>query len=155
VRPRRYHLSSERDRVLGSGPAIIYLIQTLAVESNNNIETITAWPPTLLVMRSFSARQTASRVKLSTFPATTVLDPEIKAALPAYESESVGADDEDHIIVTGADAAAHLLPMRDDFDPALTFRSILLASVLAAFQAVVYQIYQVPSVVGYCSPRTR
>ena len=85
----------------------------------------------------------------------TVLDPEIKAALPAYESETVGVDDEDHIIVTGADAAAHLLPMRDDFDSALTFRSILLASMLAAFQAVVFQIYQVPSVVVHCLPRTR
>lgn len=70
-----------------------------------------------------------------------VLDPEIKAALPTYDT--VELDSEDHIIVTGADAAAHLLPMRDDFDPALTFRSIFLASILTAFQAVVYQIYQV------------
>jgi hypothetical protein len=52
-------------------------------------------------------------------------------------------DDGDHIIVSGADAAAHLLPMRDDQEPALTFRSIFLATILSAFQAVVYQIYQV------------
>jgi hypothetical protein len=50
---------------------------------------------------------------------------------------------EDAIIITGADAAAYLLPMRDDGDPALTFRSLVLASVLACFQSVMYQIYQV------------
>jgi hypothetical protein len=49
----------------------------------------------------------------------------------------------DVVIVTGADAANHLLPLRDDFDPAFTFRSILLASALSCFQAVVYQIYMV------------
>jgi hypothetical protein len=52
-------------------------------------------------------------------------------------------DDEAAIIRTGADASKHLLPLRDDFDPALTFRSIVLATGLAAFQAVMYQIYQV------------
>lgn len=72
-----------------------------------------------------------------------VLEPEIKAALPSYDSAS--DDDDHHIIVTGADAAAHLLPMRDDQEPALTFRSIFLATVLSAFQAVVFQIYQVCS----------
>lgn len=52
-------------------------------------------------------------------------------------------ENEDAIIVSGADAALHLLPLRDDFDSVLTFRSILLASGLACFQAVMYQIYQV------------
>ncbi|KAJ5121340.1 uncharacterized protein N7515_009301 [Penicillium bovifimosum] len=46
------------------------------------------------------------------------------------------------IIVTGADAAIHLLPLRDDFENVLTFRSIVLASALACFQAVMNQIYQ-------------
>ena len=69
------------------------------------------------------------------------LEPEIKAALPSYNSSE--RDDDDIIIVTGADAAAHLLPLRDDFEPALTFRSIFLATILASFQAVVFQIYQV------------
>jgi len=70
-----------------------------------------------------------------------VLEPEIRAVLPSYD---IADDDSDHrIIVTGADAAAHLLPMRDDHDPSLTFRSIFLATILSAFQAVVYQIYQV------------
>ncbi|OQE43112.1 hypothetical protein PENCOP_c003G05068 [Penicillium coprophilum] len=48
----------------------------------------------------------------------------------------------DAIIVTGADAALHLLPLRDDFDNVLTLRSIFLSSGLACFQAVMYQIYQ-------------
>ncbi|KAB8298651.1 hypothetical protein EYC80_000829 [Monilinia laxa] len=48
---------------------------------------------------------------------------------------------DDVIIITGADAAAHLLPLRDDGQPALSFRSIVLATVLSGFQAVMYQIY--------------
>lgn len=47
------------------------------------------------------------------------------------------------IIVTGADAAAHLLPLRDDGDAALTFRGMVLATCLSGFQAVMTQIYQV------------
>jgi hypothetical protein len=60
-----------------------------------------------------------------------------------------GEDDEDDgssdeiIIITGADAARHLLPLRDDFDTALTFRSLVLASGLSCFQAVMSQIYTV------------
>ncbi|OJK01446.1 hypothetical protein ASPACDRAFT_51298 [Aspergillus aculeatus ATCC 16872] len=50
-------------------------------------------------------------------------------------------EDPDAVIITGADAAVHLLPLRDDFDSALTFRSVVLASGLACFQAVMYQIY--------------
>lgn len=54
-------------------------------------------------------------------------------------------DSDDVIIVSGADAAQHLLPLRDDFEPTVTFRSILLASLLACFQAVMNQIYMVSS----------
>lgn len=50
---------------------------------------------------------------------------------------------EDAIIVTGADAAAHLLSLRDDGDPAITFRGIVIATVLSGFQAVINQIYMV------------
>ncbi|KGO36711.1 Oligopeptide transporter OPT superfamily [Penicillium expansum] len=50
-------------------------------------------------------------------------------------------DSADIVIVTGADVAAHLLPMRDDFDPTLTFRAAILGSGLAAFLAVMTQIY--------------
>lgn len=72
--------------------------------------------------------------------------PEITATAPPYDNDSTqekDSDDEDHIIITGADAATHLLPLRDDGDPALTFRSIFLATILACFQAVMYQIYMV------------
>lgn len=64
-------------------------------------------------------------------------------------------DDEDKIIVTGADAANHLLSLRDDGQPALTFRGIVLASGLSAFQAAMSQIYSVSA--SYrcsCSPNT-
>lgn len=76
-------------------------------------------------------------------------DGEITVGAPlTYEgSDTDGVEKErdlrDPIIITGADAAHHLLPMRDDFDPALTFRSMFLATGLAAFQAVMYQIYMV------------
>ncbi|RDW68207.1 OPT oligopeptide transporter-2 [Coleophoma crateriformis] len=73
------------------------------------------------------------------------LDAEIKAVLsvPEYSHDNEkDGDGEDHIIITGADAAAHLLSLRDDFEPALTFRSIVLASGLSGFQSVMYQIYQ-------------
>ncbi|ROV90969.1 hypothetical protein VSDG_07712 [Cytospora chrysosperma] len=52
-----------------------------------------------------------------------------------------GEDSDNVIIITGGDAARHLLPMRDDHDPALTFRGIILASGLSCFQAVLSQIY--------------
>lgn len=53
--------------------------------------------------------------------------------------------DPDAIIVTGTDVALHMLSLRDDFDNSLTFRSVLLASGLACFQAVMNQIYSVTS----------
>ncbi|KAJ5631296.1 OPT oligopeptide transporter [Penicillium longicatenatum] len=63
----------------------------------------------------------------------------------SFGSGEIGGEDDrnsdDVIIVDGVDAANHLLPMRDDGDPALTFRSLILASGLACFQAVMYQIY--------------
>ena len=70
---------------------------------------------------------------------------EIKVAPVESISESYNEKDsssDDIIIVTGADAAAHLLPMRDDGGDALTFRSVFLSTGLCAFQAVMYQIYQ-------------
>jgi hypothetical protein len=73
-------------------------------------------------------------------------DGEIKAApLPLYEGGETEKDNgsEDVIIITGADASKHLLPIRDDFDPALTFRSLFLATLLSGFQAVMTQIYNV------------
>ncbi|KAK3387737.1 OPT oligopeptide transporter [Podospora didyma] len=73
------------------------------------------------------------------------LEPTITPAPPPYDGESDAHDkdniSEEVVIRTGADAAKHLLPMRDDGQPALTFRSIFLATCLAAFQAVMSQIY--------------
>ncbi|KAF8860940.1 OPT superfamily oligopeptide transporter [Acephala macrosclerotiorum] len=75
---------------------------------------------------------------------THVSDFEIKAAPPLDDGEENDSNkgSEDVIIVTGADAALHLLPLRDDHDPALTFRSLFLATILSGFQAVMFQIYQ-------------
>jgi hypothetical protein len=73
---------------------------------------------------------------------------EIQAAPPVYDAESSEEKEDDSdgvIIITGADAAAHLLPLRDDGQPALSFRSIFLATGLSAFQAVMNQIYTVRS----------
>lgn len=50
-------------------------------------------------------------------------------------------------IITGEDASLYLLPIRDDHDPALTFRSIVLATGLSCFQAVMSQIYMVGSTI--------
>ncbi|KAH8646190.1 OPT oligopeptide transporter [Xylariales sp. PMI_506] len=72
-----------------------------------------------------------------------VHDPEITAAPPSDGDN--GEDKDDHsdqvIIITGADASKYLLPTRDDYEPALTFRSLFLATILSGFQAVMNQIY--------------
>jgi hypothetical protein len=73
-----------------------------------------------------------------------VLDKEIEDAPPLDDEDEANKDD-GYIIITGTDAANHLLPMRDDYEPALTFRSLFLATVLSCFQAVMYQIYMVSS----------
>lgn len=72
-------------------------------------------------------------------------DPKIsETSFPSSEDGSESdRDNDDQIIITGADAADHLLPLRDDGDPAITFRSVVLASGLSCFQAVMYQIYMV------------
>lgn len=95
----------------------------------------------------------SEKKRLSTNEDTTVKEkkdgtadsPEITAAAPAYDDDSNPEKDvdEEKIIITGADAAVHLLPLRDDGDPALTFRSVVLATILSCFQAVMYQIYMV------------
>ncbi|KAK7729894.1 hypothetical protein SLS63_005953 [Diaporthe eres] len=77
----------------------------------------------------------------------TLGDDKIKAAPSAGDDGDHDKEEDDSrssdevIIITGADAARHLLPMRDDFDTALTFRSLFLASGLSCFQAVMSQIY--------------
>ncbi|WVQ69693.1 uncharacterized protein L199_007913 [Kwoniella botswanensis] len=49
--------------------------------------------------------------------------------------------EEGHIIRTGRDAADHLLSIRDDDDPSVTFRSMVLGTIMACFQASMTQIY--------------
>jgi hypothetical protein len=71
-----------------------------------------------------------------------VADSEVKAGPPAYDGDDDDPED-DTIIITGADAANHLLPLRDDFERSLTFRSLVLATILSGFQAVMTQIYNV------------
>lgn len=81
--------------------------------------------------------------------ATEVLtddDPVIVTETKSGSNEDSDSGTDDAIIVTGADAAKHLLPMRDDLEPALTFRSLVLATILSAFQAVMYQIYYASTV---------
>jgi hypothetical protein len=69
-----------------------------------------------------------------------------KEDVKSNTNEITGKTDGDSlgsVIITGADVAAHLLPMRDDLDPTLTFRAFVLGSGLAAFLAVMTQIYTV------------
>jgi hypothetical protein len=53
---------------------------------------------------------------------------------------------DDFVIRTGADASKHLLSLRDDEDPVLTFRSAVLGTAFACFQAAMNQIYNVSTV---------
>lgn len=73
-------------------------------------------------------------------------DPVIVTETKSGSSDDSDSGTDDAIIVTGADAAKHLLSLRDDLEPALTFRSLFLATILSAFQAVMYQIYYVSTV---------
>ena len=81
---------------------------------------------------------------------------EINEKKPALvESSTFSSEDKqdgDVVIRTAQDVATHFLSLRDDFDPALTFRSMVLSTGLAAFQAVMYQIYMVSFTVR--APRT-
>lgn len=61
-----------------------------------------------------------------------------------YETEDDSSRDNSRdkaIIITGKDASERLLPLRDDHDPALTFRCVVLATALSCFAAVMAQIY--------------
>lgn len=79
--------------------------------------------------------QTGKNIETSIQAAPALSDADI--------NEKEEEDRDDKIIITGADAALYLLPLRDDADPSLTFRSLFLASGLSCFQAVMYQIYTV------------
>lgn len=66
------------------------------------------------------------------------------------DNDKGSESDPDAIIVTGSDVAKHLLSLRDDGDPSLTFRSMVLATGLSGFQSVMNQIYQVRFVLYCC-----
>lgn len=108
----------------------------------------------------------AEQVRVSVLPKISELPPPVYAAeepvtineKPAHlsrhsnssdlpEKEDVKSDidtgSQDVIIRTGADAANHLLSVRDDGDPSLTVRSMVLGTLVAAFQASLNQIYNV------------
>ena len=70
-------------------------------------------------------------------------DSDLLAQLPQGKFDTTGISDEDVIIRSGADASLHLLSLRDDGDPVLTFRSIVLGTAFACFQAAMNQIYNV------------
>jgi hypothetical protein len=70
-----------------------------------------------------------------------VLVTETKAVRSPDDSGSI--DSRDVIIVSGTDVAVHLLSLRDDGEPSLSFRSIFLGTCLSAFQTVMSQIYNV------------
>ena len=80
---------------------------------------------------------------------TTVKDSEVNENLPPPDF-SDGTGGPEIIIRTGHDAAEYLLPLRDDHEPALTFRSLFLATILSAFQAVMSEIYFVSNHVSLC-----
>jgi hypothetical protein len=71
------------------------------------------------------------------------LDLQTKSTDLAYNDEKTETGEPDVVIVSGQDVSTHLLSLRDDGDSPLTFRSILLATGLSAFAAVMYQIYLV------------
>jgi hypothetical protein len=54
-----------------------------------------------------------------------------------------GCSEDDVVIRSGADASKYLLSLRDDGDPVLTFRSAVLGTAFACFQAAMNQIYNV------------
>lgn len=60
--------------------------------------------------------------------------------------------DENVIIRSGADASKYLLSLRDDDDPILTVRSVVLGTAFACFQAAMNQIYNVSQVFVYLLP---
>lgn len=113
--------------------------------------TVVERKPSDLSAEPSSDRAISEEVPSAHGESTTVTkeaDTEIKG-VPVYNADADedfyddGETRNDTVIVTGADAAKHLLPMRDDGDPSLTFRSIFLATILSGFQATMSQIYEV------------
>jgi hypothetical protein len=64
------------------------------------------------------------------------------------ELSALDLDDPDKIIKSGADAAQYMLSDRDDGDPAVTMRSMVIGTAFAAFYASNSQIYKVSHLVS-------
>ena len=76
-----------------------------------------------------------------------------KDVVPELAGKGVGPelldldlDDPDKIIKSGADAAQYMLSDRDDGDPAVTVRSMVIGTAFAAFYASISQIYKVSQI---------
>lgn len=78
---------------------------------------------------------------------------DIKAAPPFDHDRDGDGEGHDVIIITGTDAATHLLSLRDDEEPSLTFRCFVLGTILSAFQAVMSQIYYVSCYSMLCASK--
>lgn len=55
-------------------------------------------------------------------------------------------DSDDHIIRTGADVSNYLMSLRDDGDPSLTVRGVVIGTIMTVFSSAVNQIYNVGGV---------
>jgi hypothetical protein len=69
--------------------------------------------------------------------------PELAGKGVGLELSDLDFDDPDKIIKSGADAAQYMLSDRDDGDPAVTVRSMVIGTAFAAFYASISQIYKV------------
>ncbi|WOO80304.1 Oligopeptide transporter 5 [Vanrija pseudolonga] len=84
----------------------------------------------------------SEKPKGSEYVDASVLDPNADSSREASNEKLAHEPVEtEHIIKTGADAANYLLSIRDDHDQALTVRSMVLGTAVAAFQATMNQIY--------------
>jgi hypothetical protein len=69
--------------------------------------------------------------------------PELAGKVIRPELSDLDLEDPDKIIKSGADAAQYMLSDRDDGDPAVTVRSMVIGTAFAAFYASISQIYKV------------
>ncbi|KAL1412167.1 hypothetical protein Q8F55_003176 [Vanrija albida] len=79
--------------------------------------------------------------KASEYAEAEIHDPSAVSSKEKLPHGEEASGSEEHIIRTGADAARYLLSTRDDGDDALTVRSMVLGTAVAAFQATMNQIY--------------
>lgn len=61
------------------------------------------------------------------------------------EEEEARLVNGEHVITTGRDVSRYLIDIRDDRDPALTFRSLFLGTVFAGLGAALCQVRTIPA----------